>query len=170
MTIREARTEEDFSASRDLCDGFRDWVRKRYGADAWKLDRYYAPDKWQAVLTSLPQVHAPPDGEILIARLDGSPVGCVMMQRIDDGVCEMKRMFVRAEAQGHRVGRKLGERIMAIAAERGYGSMRLDTGVNHTEALRLYEALRFRRRPPYYEAPADLADHLVFMEADLPAR
>jgi ribosomal protein S18 acetylase RimI-like enzyme len=79
----------------------------------------------------------------------------------------MKRLFVRPEAQGHKVGRRLCERLMAIAAQRGYKTMRLDTGVNHDEALALYRSAGFRSREPYYEPPAEILSHLVFMEADL---
>ncbi len=46
--------------------------------------------------------------------------------------------------------------------------MRLDTGVNHDEALALYRAVGFRVIGPYYEPPEDIRDHLVFMEAELP--
>ncbi len=105
---------------------------------------------------------------MLLARLDDQPVGCVMMQRISGDVCEMKRLFVRPEAQGHKVGRTLCERLMAIAAQRGYKTMRLDTGVNHDGALSLYRSLGFRTRDPYYDPPAEILSHLVFMEAELP--
>ena len=75
--------------------------------------------------------------------------------------------MVRPEAQGHKVGRGLCERLMAIAAQRGYKTMRLDTGVNHDEALALYQSLGFRRRKAYHKPPAEILSHLVFMEADL---
>ncbi len=56
---------------------------------------------------------------------------------------------------------------MAIAAQRGYRTMRLDTGVNHDEALALYRSVGFRSREPYYEPPAEILSHLVFMEAEV---
>jgi GNAT superfamily N-acetyltransferase len=167
VLINEVRGSNDLAAVIDLCNGFLAWARDRYGDKRWIVDRYYAPEKWAAVLSSLPKAHAPPDGEMLLARLDGRPAGCVMMQRIDDQTCEMKRMFVRSEAQGHKVGRRLCERIMSIASERGYSRMRLDTGVNHDEALALYRTVGFRVIGPYYDPPEEIRDHLVFMEAEL---
>lgn len=165
--ISEVRGEEDLAAVRGLCEGFLAWLKERYPAERWMIDRYYAPETWAAVLESLPREHAPPAGEILLARLHAEPVGCVMMRPLDSGVCEMKRLFVRAEARGHAVGRALCRRLMASAAERGYRVMRLDTAFRHDEALGLYQALGFRRRDPYYACPADILPLLIFMEASL---
>src|SRR5690606_42070762 len=71
-----------------------------------------------------------------------SDLGCVMMQRIDDRTCEMKRMFISPEGRGLGLGRRLAESIVRVAAERGYAIMRLDTGRNHDEALGLYRSDR----------------------------
>ncbi|MBB3975896.1 ribosomal protein S18 acetylase RimI-like enzyme [Rhizobium azooxidifex] len=160
---------DDFPAIRALCNGFLDWCRSRYGENAWFVDRYYTPEQWASLLNSLPRIHAAPDGEILVARLDGKVVGCVMMQRIDKHTCEMKRMFIGPEGRGLGLGRRLAETLVRVAAERGYTTMRLDTGRNHDEALRLYRSLGFMEITPYYEAPPELRNHLVFMEASLAA-
>jgi ribosomal protein S18 acetylase RimI-like enzyme len=128
------------------------------------VDHYYTPEKWAALLDSLPRIHSAPSGEALVARLNGKVVGCVMMQRIDDHACEMKRMFVGSEGRGIGLGRQLAETIVRVAAERGYITMRLDTGRNHDEALRLYRSLGFREIAPYYQAPPELGNHLIFME------
>lgn len=157
----------DFPVIRALCDSFLDWCRSRYGEKAWFVDRYYTPQQWAALLESLPKVHAEPDGAILVARLNEKVVGCVMLQRIDEQVCEMKRMFVGSEGRGAGLGRRLAEEMLRLATERGYTTMRLDTGRNHDEALALYRSLGFREIAPYYEAPPELQDHLIFMEAPL---
>jgi ribosomal protein S18 acetylase RimI-like enzyme len=160
---------DDFPAIRALCNGFLDWCRSRYGENAWFVDRYYTPAQWAALLDSLPQIHARPDGEILVARVNGQVVGCVMMQRIDERTCEMKRMFTSPDGRGLGLGRRLAEAIVRVGGERGYATMRLDTGRNHEEALALYRSLGFREIAPYYEAPAELGNHLIFMEAPLRA-
>ena len=167
IVIRPARGPTDLEAVVALCNEFLDWCRRRYGANSWMVDRYYSPEKWTAVLADLSRMHQPPEGEILLAHLDERPVGCVMMQRMDAKACEMKRLFVRDEGRGVGVGRKLCRELMRTAAERGYSTMRLDTGLPHDEALALYESLGFRRREPYYDAPTELRHHLVFMEAQL---
>lgn len=159
----------DFPAINDLCNGFLDWCRSRYGENAWFVDHYYTPEKWAALLESLPTIHAAPEGEILVARLHGKVVGCVMMQRIDEHICEMKRMFISPEGRGMGLGRRLAEGIIRVAAERGYVSMQLDTGRNHDEALGLYRSLGFREIAPYYQAPPELKNHLIFMTVSLEA-
>lgn len=65
------------------------------------------------------------------------------------------------------MGRRLAETILRVAAERGYTTMRLDTGPNHDEALSLYRSLGFQEIAPYYKAPPELRNHLIFMEAPL---
>lgn len=156
---------DDFPSVRALCNGFLDWCRSRYGENAWFVDYYYTPEKWAAILESLPRVHSAPEGAILVARIEGEVVGCVMMQRIDNDTCEMKRMFVGPVGRGLGLGRRLAEGIVKEAAKLGYTTMRLDTGRNHEEALSLYRSLGFREISPYYEAPPELGDHLIFMEA-----
>lgn len=56
---------------------------------------------------------------------------------------------------------------LRVAKELDYTVMRLDTGRNHEEALRLYKSLGFQEIPPYYEAPPELRNHLIFMSAAL---
>ncbi|GGK28519.1 GNAT family N-acetyltransferase [Salinarimonas ramus] len=167
VTITAARSPDDFLNVRDLCDGFLSWLRERYATETWLIDAYYAPDKWAATLDSLPEVHAPPRGEILLARLGGRTIGCVMMRPLDGRACEMKRLFVRSDARGSGAGRLLCEQLLRLSFERGYEVMRLDTGVYHDEAIRLYMALGFRMRDAYYDVPPRVAELLHFMEADL---
>ncbi|MBI5087543.1 MAG: GNAT family N-acetyltransferase, partial [Actinobacteria bacterium] len=47
---------------------------------------------------------APGSGEFVIAWLDGAPVGCGAYRSIGNGTAEIKRMFVRPAARGHKVG------------------------------------------------------------------
>ncbi len=74
------------------------------------------------------------------------------MQRIDEHICEMKRMFFSPEGRGLGLGRRLAENIVHVATERGYTKMRLDTGRKHDEPLSLYRSLGFHEIAPYYEA------------------
>jgi ribosomal protein S18 acetylase RimI-like enzyme len=168
LSITEVRSDQDLRDLRCLCEAYGRWLYTRYAQHQPLREKYFSPEAWSAVLADLPHLHAPPQGDMLIARLDRKPVGCVMVRKLDDNACEMKRLFVLAEAQGQGVGRRLCERLMTLAAERGYPMMRLDTGVLNNEAISLYPSLGFRMRGPYQEVPEDLGALLLFMEAELP--
>ena len=106
-------------------------------------------------LRTLPGEYAEPRGVILLADSPkGEPWGIVALRPLgDDGVCEMKRMYVRPEARGHGLGRILGEAIVSEARERGYRAMRLDTIDTMGPAIALYRSLGFREIPAYRYNP-----------------
>jgi N-acetylglutamate synthase-like GNAT family acetyltransferase len=58
------------------------------------------------MVTDFAKVHACPTGDLLIARLDGEPVGCAMMREIEPGIVEIQRVFVTAAAWGHGAGKE----------------------------------------------------------------
>lgn len=104
-------------------------------------------------LAGLPGKYAPPEGALLIAKEGQTTAGCVALRRLEEGVCEMKRLFVRPRFQGQGMGRALAERIIREGANLGYKTMRLDTLDRLKEAMRLYETLGFKRTLPYYRNP-----------------
>ena len=125
------------------------------------------PLSWQGFdeeVASLPGGYAPPAGRLLLGLLDGRPVGCVALRRIDDVSCEMKRLYVRPEARGRGIGRGLAERVIDEAGAIGYRAMLLDTLDRMEEAGALYRALGFRTTEPYRYNP--LPD-VVYLRLDL---
>jgi ribosomal protein S18 acetylase RimI-like enzyme len=76
----------------------------------------------------------------------------------------MKRLYVKPEGRGKGLGKMLAEKIIAIARQRGYVIMRLDTLDTLTEAVNLYQQLGFRQVPPYYNNPLPGA---LYWELDL---
>ena len=119
---------------------------------------------FEAELAGLPGKYAPPSGALLIGIIRGHTVGCVALRAMDNGVCEMKRLYVKPEARGKGLGRQLARDIIAAARQLGYSLMRLDTLYRLTEAMSLYETMGFQRTEPYYDNPLP---GVVYWEMDL---
>ena len=59
-------------------------------------------------------------GWLLVAEVDGQLVGCVALRPQGDGVCELKRLYVRPTHRGRGIGRRLMELLLAEATTAGY--------------------------------------------------
>lgn len=167
LNVEQARTHAQLDDVRTLVRAFVAWHRERHVEDLALIDRYFDAAEFEAELSGLPGKYAPPKGSLLVAHIDGQPVGCVAMRDLGDGVCEMKRMFVPVAFRGQAVGKALAHQIIADARTAGYGRMRLDTSIHQLEAMRLYEKCGFRRIEPYYALPDDMKNWLVFFELKL---
>jgi GNAT superfamily N-acetyltransferase len=92
---------------------------------------------------------APPHGVVLVARLDGEAVGCGAVRRLDDGVGEVKRMYVTPGARGRGLARALLAALESAAADLGYRRLVLETGIRQGEAMALYESAGWTRIENY---------------------
>lgn len=100
-------------------------------------------------LANLPGRYAPSrGGRLFIAMVGDQPAGCIALRAIPElgpHVCEMKRMYVRPEFRGLKLGRVLAERLIAEAPAIGYTLMKLDTDTDarFAAAIALYRSLGF---------------------------
>jgi putative acetyltransferase len=105
-------------------------------------------------LARLPGHYAPPDGRLLLAEYDGQMAGCVALHKWEDGICEMKRLYLRPSFRRKGLGRVIAEKIIAEARSIGYQRMRLDTiGPLMKDAVEMYRKLGFREIAPYRPNP-----------------
>ncbi len=119
---------------------------------------------FQQELDGLPGDYAPPDGQLLVAIEDGQAVGCAAIRRLNDGICELKRLYVRPGHRGKGLGRSLVESTIAEAKAIGYGKMRLHSLASMKEAVAIYRFLGFTEIPAFAYNPRPDA---VFMELGL---
>jgi putative acetyltransferase len=142
-------------------------------ADARTLFNEYAASlgfslcfqSFEKELAELPGDYAPPDGRLLLAYEDGKPAGCVALHALDTITCEMKRLYVRPEFRGQRVGQQLLDTVIAEAQPLGYTRMRLDTVPSVMgRAVELYRSYGFREIAPYRLNPIEGA---LYMELEL---
>jgi GNAT superfamily N-acetyltransferase len=167
LRIVDANSPAELDEVRDLIRGFVAWHRQRHADHLRLIDDYFDSATLEAELASLPGKYARPSGRLLLALHSGRPAGCVALRAIDADACEMKRMFVSPDSQGHGIGRALAAAIVAEGREAGYSTMWLDTSVRQIEAQGLYRSLGFETVGPYYEVPLDQAEWLVFMRKNL---
>jgi GNAT superfamily N-acetyltransferase len=113
----------------------------------------------------------PPNGRLALARSqDGRLMGCGALRQIRPDAVEMKRMFVRPEAQGHGLGRRLFEMRIAEAKKMGCRAIYADTVKGNRSMLSMYEKFGFQYIPRYPEN-ANLPEHapfMVFLEYRIP--
>ena len=97
-----------------------------------------------------PELFEDPDGYFLVARLDGSPVGCAGICRCEgERTAELRRMYVAPETRRLGIARTLVTTLEEKARELGYGTLRLETGPEQPEAVHLYETGGFTVIPNF---------------------
>lgn len=90
-----------------------------------------------------------------VARSDDQPAGCGGIKLFHSEYAEIKRMFVRPYYRGMGLGKAILNRLAEYAREQSVDVLRLETGIYQTEAISLYQAWGFRRRPPFGEYKED---------------
>lgn len=99
----------------------------------------------------------PPNGVLLLARVDEEPAGLGGIRHLDTDVAEVKSMYVAPPHRGTGLGSRILARLDEIALEHGCHAVRLDTSDYLTPAVGLYRAAGYREVPAYNQNPkADL--------------
>jgi ribosomal protein S18 acetylase RimI-like enzyme len=112
---------------------------------------------FQEELNTLPGRYAHPEGKLFLASLGADIVGCVGVRKLEAGLAEMKRLYIRPAARGQGIGRSLGAAAVDFARRNSYARMRLDTLPTMSPAISLYRSLGFHEiAPPLNAEPGIL--------------
>jgi GNAT superfamily N-acetyltransferase len=86
---------------------------------------------------------------VVVAYADGEPVGCGAFKKYEDGIAEIKRMFVKPEARGKRIAASVLKELETWASEAGFRECILETGYKQPEAIALYNREGYESIPNY---------------------
>ena len=142
MIALSSPTQEELALIREL---MREYVREI------QVDLCF--QGFEEELQRLPGAYAPPEGTLLLARVDGVVAGCVAGHRWEEGVCELKRLYVRPAFRGTGCGRALVAGLITWSEQAGYTRILLDTLSSMDAAIGLYRSVGFYEIEPYRPNP-----------------
>lgn len=155
FTLRPAASPADWDLARAL---FREYER------AVEADCCFA--EFEAELAELERRYSAPEGRLLLAFADGEAAGCGALRRLEEGVAEGRRLWVRPERRGGGLGGALVRALLDESRLAGYRAFRLETLPGKmSAAAALYRQLGFTEISPYVRRPVAGA---LYMELVLP--
>lgn len=139
-----------------------DIVRTLFKEYQQELNEDLCFQSFEAELQSPLTKYGDEKGALFLAYWDDEVAGCIALAALkEEGVCEMKRLYVRPAFRHYGIGKELVEALLAIAQSKGFNKMKLDTLKRLQPAIRLYERYGFHETNPYYTNP--IGD-VVYME------
>lgn len=136
-------------------------IRELFGEYAASLPFALDFQGFDVELATLPGKYAPLDGALLLLLDGDGPAGCVALRPLaGEGLCEMKRLYVRSDRRSKGYGRLLAEAVLVAARALGYRRIRLDTVPGMDAAIALYGSLGFVSIAPYCHNPVPGAKFL----------
>ncbi|HMR00002.1 MAG TPA: hypothetical protein PKE39_13330, partial [Ignavibacteria bacterium] len=87
--ILEANTPELINETKTLFREYEKWLNVSLCFQGFEEE-----------VNTLPGKYAPPDGRLYIVKFDGKYSGCIALRKIENDVCEMKRLFLKEELRG----------------------------------------------------------------------
>lgn len=124
------------------------------------FQEYLDIQNYDGELEHLEDKYGQPAGRLYLAYYDEKLAGCIGLRKIDGENCEMKRLYVRPEFRGKRIGNQLIRRIIEDARKIGYSYMLLDTLPFLESAVRLYRKYGFYEIDSYNDSPMDASIYM----------
>jgi GNAT superfamily N-acetyltransferase len=129
----------------------------------------YTPEDLMA--SFWPSLHKffPPTGRLVLVHDEMERlVGCGTLQQARPDAGELKRLYVRPEASGHGLGRKIVDVRLKAARDMGWKTLLVNAVRGNQDMLRIYESIGFRYIDRYPECsdPVEAAPWQIFMQYD----
>lgn len=107
--------------------------------DAYQSAMYPAESDYSMPLEAM----ASHEHYAFIAEVEGAAAGCGCLYIGDDGLAEIKRVYVNPDFRGLGIANKLMAAVEEQARELKLPSLYLETGVDHLAAIGLYQKRGF---------------------------
>ena len=151
--IVTVNTETEYAAASALFKEYAEWLN---------IDLSF--QNFEEELLQLKEMYSEPTGAIFLLQQDKEFIGCVAIRKKEDGIAELKRMYIQPATRKSGGGTLLLEKALSAAKTFGYKLIRLDTLATMTPAINLYKKHGFYEIPAYYFNPEENA---VFFERAL---
>ena len=148
ILIIEAVTESDYKTAKEL---FLEY--------ASELGFDLCFQNFDEEIKQLGTQYGRPEGILYLVKRADNFEGCAGVRKLGDGICELKRMYLRHSLRGKGAGKLLLEKTFEGARKLGYGIMRLDTLPRMAAAISMYEKYGFREIAPYRLNPVEGAKY-----------
>ena len=133
------------------------------GADT--LEESIAKHSAQGKLSEMDEVQASyfeRGGTFLVTLDDERIIGTGAVRFLEEGVCEIKRMWLLTEYHGRGLGYRMMQELIAFARQKNYRIMRLETDpLVQTRAFEFYKRLGFYEIHRYGDDPDDVGMELI---------
>lgn len=128
------------------------------------FQQYLTIQNYDEELKHLESKYGLPEGRLYLAYSDEQLAGCIGLKKIDNESCEMKRLYVRPQLRGKKIGDILIRQVLKDAKEIGYKHMLLDTLPFLESAIHMYKKYGFYEIECYNDSPMESS---IYMKLDL---
>lgn len=138
-------------------------VQQLVAAQRAELIGRYSGDKEPGVKPSAADVAV----VVVATDDDGTPVGCGALRPLGPGSAEVKRMYVVPQARRRGVSKALLAALEAEACDRGWTTLRLETGPEQPEAIGLYTGAGYHQISAFGHYVGDRDEWSLYFERRL---
>lgn len=133
--------------------------------DTRSLEESMAYYDSKGVLEDMDDIHSSyfnDDGTFLVMVDDDQIIGTGAIKKLDEEICELKRLWFLKEYRGKGLGYQMTLELLSFARSKGYKRVRLETDPDaQSHALNFYKRLGFYEIPQYSQHDDEVALELV---------